>query len=100
MSGRAEQAKARLHVLAAEADARPRLALWAAEAVRARPWRGVAAALLAGVALGATRRSWHGAFAPLARPLLGQLAAALLRPAELSRRRTVAPCAPRTWRSR
>ena len=93
-------AKARLRMLAAEVDARPPLALWVAEAVRARPWRGVAVALLAGVALGAGRRSWRGALAPLAVPLLGQLATALLRPPDLSRKRAVAPRVPREWRPR
>ena len=84
-------AKARLRTLAAEVDTRPMLALRAAEAIRARPWPGLALALLAGVALGAGRRSWSGALAPLAVPLLGQLAAALLRPPDLSRGPTLAP---------
>lgn len=100
MSERSALAKARLRMLAAEADARPTLVLRAAEAVRARPWRGVAVALLAGVALGVGRRSWRGALAPFTVPLLGQLAAALLRPPDLLRRPTVGRRAPRKRRPR
>jgi hypothetical protein len=87
-------------MLAAEVDARPPLALWVAEAVRARPWRGVAVALLAGVALGAGRRSWRGALAPLAVPLLGQLATSLLRPPGRPPRPAVASRSKRTRRPR
>ena len=97
---RSDLAKARLRMLATEADMRPTLALRATEAIRARPWPGVAVALLAGVALGAGRRSWTGALAPLAVPLLSQLAAALLRPSDPVRRPTVAPRAPRMRRPR
>ena len=100
MIERLELAKARLRMLAAEADTRPTLALRAAEAVRARPWPGIAVALLAGLALGAGRPSWRAALAPLAAPLLRQLVTALLRPPDLSRRPTVVPRAPRRRRPR
>lgn len=100
LNERAGVAKARLRVLAAEADMRPTLALRAAEAMRARPWSGVAVALLAGLVLGAGRHAWRGALTPLAVPLLGQLATALLRPPEVSLRPTVAPRAPRIRRPR
>lgn len=100
MNERSTLAKARLRTLAAEADVHATLALRAAEAIRARPWPGVAVALLAGVALGAGRRSWRGAVVPIAIPLLGQLAAALLRSPDPSRRPAVVPCAARTRRAR
>jgi apolipoprotein N-acyltransferase len=87
-----------LRTLAADADTRPMLALRAAEAIRARPWSGVALALLAGVALGAGPRSWRGALAPFAVPLLGPLAAALLRSPGDSWRPSVAPRTPRQRR--
>lgn len=100
MNERAAVAKARLRALAAEADTRPMLTVRIAEAMRARPWSGVAVALLAGVALGAGRHSWRGALTPLAVPLLGQLVTALLRPPDVSLRPMVAPRAQRIRRPR
>lgn len=100
LNERSALAKARLRALAAEADTRPMLAVRAAEAIRARPWSGVALALLAGVALGAGPRSWRGALAPFAVPLLGPLTAALLRSPGNSWRPAVAPRTRRQRRPR
>jgi len=100
VSERSDLAKARLRMLAAEADMRPTLALQATEAIRAHPWPGVAVALLAGLMLGAGRHSWRGALVPLAAPLLGQLVTALLRPPARLRGPTVVPRPQRKRRPR
>lgn len=76
VNARVELAKARLAQLAAQADAQPGLVVRAAQGIRRRPWRGVGVALLAGVALGVTRKRALPALVPLLAPMLRRVARA------------------------
>lgn len=72
-------AKARFLELAAEMDARQGIVGRTASLVRHQPWAGVGAAVLIGVALGATRRSTLPLLAPLASRLASGMAAPIRR---------------------
>lgn len=103
MNARIAVAKARLEVLAAAADARPGLAEQALGLVRRRPWRGVGLALAAGVVLGIGRGRSLRTLAPLATPVLAELAATALRGLDGASRTTsvsAVASAGRSWRRR
>jgi len=76
VNARVELAKARLAHLAAQADAQPGPVERTAEAIRSRPWQGVGLALLAGVALGVTRKRALPALVPMIVPVLRRVAGA------------------------
>lgn len=73
VNARVALAKARLAAIAHDIDHRPGLTGRAVGFLRTKPWQGVAVALLAGVALGATRRTALPV-APVAARMLGQSA--------------------------
>jgi len=76
VNARVQLAKARLAHLAAQADAQPGPVERTAEAIRSRPWQGVGLALLAGVALGVTRKRALPALVPMIVPVLRRVAGA------------------------
>jgi hypothetical protein len=83
VAARVELAKARLHSLAAAIDARPSIAERMEGELHRNPWRVVAVALVAGLAIGMTRGRPLVALVPLAVPVLGKLAGRVL-PAALA----------------
>ena len=76
VNARVQLAKARLAHLAAQADAQPGPVERTAEVIRSRPWQGVGLALLAGVALGVTRKRALPALVPMIVPVLRRVAGA------------------------
>lgn len=74
VDARVRAAKERLALLAAQADAEPGPAERVADRIRRSPWRGVGAALLAGVALGVGRKRALPVVVPLLLPALRRVA--------------------------
>lgn len=70
---RVAAAKLRLLQLAREAERPPAVVAASSALVRAHPWRGVAVAFVAGVALGMAPRGTLARVAPLLAPVLGML---------------------------
>jgi len=76
VAARVRLAKARLAYIAAQAEAQPDPLERTAVAIRRRPWRSVGLALLAGVALGVTRKRAWPALAPVIVPALRRITGA------------------------
>lgn len=84
VNARIALAKARLEVLAAEADAGPNAAERAFGLVRRRPWQGAGLALIAGVVLGVGRGRALRTLVPVVAPVLAQIAVTALRGVDAS----------------
>ncbi len=91
VNARVEAAKARLALLAAQADAEPSPLERVAYRIRSSPWRGVGVALLAGLALGVGRKRALPVLVPMLVPALRRVAGVgpgrSRRPLQGSRRR-------------
>ncbi len=74
VNARVRAAKARLALLAAQADAEPSPVERVAYRIRSSPWRGVGVALLAGLALGVGRKRALPILAPMLVPALRRVA--------------------------
>lgn len=103
MNARVALAKARLAAIAQDIDHRPGLTGRAAGFVRTKPWQGVGLTLLAGLLLGATRRTALPV-APVAARMLGQNATTVAKEVgayatrHRKKRPKRAPTTPRTRR--